>query len=280
MKFGITSPILQGVPGVSDLRVDERGGVTDLKTLLTTVERLGYDHATFPEHIAVPREDVSRIGEVWWGQLPAMGFAACVTSHIRLVSYMVVLGYHNPIEIVKSFGTVDVLSEGRLVLGVGVGSLEAEFELLGADFHSRGKNADRSLETIRKMWGRSTAKEGWIVEPCGSSTHVPIWVGGRTRRSFERAIEYGDGWAPFALSPDEIASIVSSVELPDEFEIVLGPMPALDPLGDPSGTETALAVYEAAGVTGLAMRFVHDSLAQYYEQLEAFATLVGLPPRF
>jgi probable F420-dependent oxidoreductase len=279
MKFGITSPILQSVPGVSDLRGEERGGVNDLKMLMATVERLGYDHATFPEHIAVPKEEVGRIGDVWWGQLPAMGFVACMTSHIRLVSYVTVLGYHNPIEIVKSFGTVDVLSSGRLVLGVGVGSLEAEFDLLGADFHSRGQNADQSLEIIRRMWGRPTAKEGWIVEPCGNSAHVPIWVGGRTRRSLERAITYGDGWAPFALTCDEISALVSSAELPDDFEIVLGPMPALDPLGDPRGTEAALELYKAAGVTGLAMRFVHRSLSQYYEQLEAFATLVGLPSR-
>jgi probable F420-dependent oxidoreductase len=279
MRFGITSPVLQTVPGVSDLRGDEVGGVDDLRHLLSSVERLGYDHATFPEHVAVPVNDTNRIGGVWWGQLPALGFAACMTTRIRLVSYVTVLGYHHPVEIVKSFGTVDVLSGGRLVLGVGVGSLKPEFDLLGAEFEGRGQYADQSLETIRRLWGRPTALEGFIVQPCGTSTHVPVWVGGRSRRSFERAVKHGDGWTPFALTLEEISAYLASVELPDDFEVVMGTTPALDPLNDPGATEAAIARYEAAGVTGLAMRFVHQSLSHYHEQLDAFAALVGLTAR-
>lgn len=278
MRFGITSPIVQSIPGVSNLQGSARGDVDDLRRLFTEVERLGYDHATFPEHVAVPADAAARIGGTWWAQLPTLGFAAACTTRLRLVSYVVVLGYHHPVEIVKSYGTVDRLCNGRLVLGVGVGTLRPEFELLGADFESRGRKADESLDLIRRLWGRPDALDGWVVDPCGTSTSVPIWVGGQSRASFDRAVRVGNGWMPFALPLEQIAEWVRAAELPDDFEVAFGPMPPLDPIGDPSSVEREIEEHERAGGTALQLRFAHQSLAQYFEQLEAFASIVALQP--
>jgi alkanesulfonate monooxygenase SsuD/methylene tetrahydromethanopterin reductase-like flavin-dependent oxidoreductase (luciferase family) len=272
MKFGISTPIVQTVPGISNLT----GGVEDLRRLILEIERLGYYHLTFPEHVAVPTEVTSRIGEVWWGQLPTMGFAAGITRRLRLLTSVVVLPYHHPLEIVKLFGTVDVLSQGRLVLGVGVGTLKEEFDLLGAQFEGRGTEANRSLKIIRDVWGRRDATEGWLVDPCGASTHVPIWVGGQSRLSLDRALAYGDGWMPGNLTLEQVKSYLASVELPDNFEVLLWPVPPLDPLGDPSGAEHSIELRRQAGATGMTLRFQHRSMSHYLEQLEAFSELVGL----
>src|SRR5207247_853599 len=132
-------------------------------------------------------------------------------------SYVVVLGYYHPLEICKSYGSVDRLSKGRLILGTGVGSLEQEFTLLGKPFDDRGLRADDSLRALRASLGRRSPVyhgdyydyEGFVVEPHATSENVPIWVGGRTPRSLRRALELADGWSPFKLSIDELEPLLA-----------------------------------------------------------------------
>lgn len=191
---------------------------------------------------------------------------------------MLVLGYHHPLDIVKRYGTLDVVSAGRLILGVGVGSLEAEFNLLGAEFEGRGDRADDALRALRASFGRREPEyhgshydyEDVVVEPSGASTDVPIWIGGRTARSLRRARELGDGWAPFRLKPDEIAQML---EGGGPSEVVLQPEPPVDPVGDPDGTRAVVERLRAAGATMLNLRFVHHSLDHYCEQLAAMQEL-------
>ena len=196
---------------------------------------------------------------------------------------MLVLGYHHPLEVVKRYGTLDVASGGRVILGVGVGSLEAEFEFLGAPFAGRGARADDALRAIRASFSERVPRysgphfdySGFVVEPSGVQPHVPIWVGGRSRRSLRRALELGDGWIPFGLSLDELRALLGGADAVgprgacDPLEIVLAPEPPLDPVGDPRAAAAAVRAYGDTGATGLALRFRHDSREHYVEQLEA-----------
>src|SRR5204863_9687211 len=103
-------------------------------------------------------------------------------------------------------------SGGRLILGTGVGSLEEEFAMLGKPFADRGARGDDALRALRASLGKRTPAyhgtyydyEGFVVEPHALSERVPIWVGGRSRRSLRRALELADGWSPFRLQLDEI----------------------------------------------------------------------------
>ena len=106
--------------------------------------------------------------------------------------------------------------------------------------------------------------------------HVPFWIGGRTRRSLRRAVTHADGWTPFALAPDQLRSMLASVELPEAFDVVLGPPAPFDPLGDADGTRRGLDELAALGTTVVNLTVRHDSLAHYLEQLEAFVALGGL----
>jgi hypothetical protein len=200
-----------------------------------------------------------------------------------------VLGYHHPLEIVKRYGTLDVASGGRVILGVGVGSLQEEFALLGRPFDDRGVRADDALRAIRASFGRRTPShrgthhrfDSVVVEPSGLQEDVPIWVGGRTRRSLRRALELGDGWIPFGLDLEGLRSILGgagsreAADLRPGFDLVLAPEPPLDPLADGAGTARTVASYAGVGATALAVRVRHTSRLHYLEQLAALCDVVA-----
>ena len=173
---------------------------------------------------------------------------AANTTRIRLLSHVVVLSYHHPLEIVKRWGTLDVASGGRVILGVGVGSLKQEFDTLGHTFEGRGASGDDSIRAIRASWGvRVPAYKGThfdfgdlIVEPSGMDRPLEIWVGGRTRRSLRRAIELGDAWIPFKLKRDELEAMLADPEIRDlmagrasPLDLIFPPEPPVDPRVSP-----------------------------------------------
>ncbi len=170
---------------------------------------------------------------------------------------------------------LDAISGGRLILGVGVGSLEEEFALLGAPFADRGVRGDESLRELRRILGRREV-DGFVVDPCAVQEHVPIWIGGRTRRSLRRAVELADGWAPFRLTAPEIAEMLDRAPVrPDGFEVVLFPEPMPDPVGEPDRTQDIVQPYIDAGATILNLRMRSESLAHCLEQIEAAVALLG-----
>jgi probable F420-dependent oxidoreductase len=211
-----------------------------------------------------------------------MGYLAAVTSRIRFATCVIVLGYHHPLEVVKSYGTFDRISGGRLILGVGVGSLAEEFELLGAAFEDRGARADDALAAIRASWGRPRPSytgryyrfDGWVMDPAAARTELTVWVGGRTRRSLRRAVSLGDGWLPFGLGVEELRTLLGGDVDTSGVDIILHPEPPLDPLADPEGARTKIDEYAGIGATMCNLRFRHGSLAHYLEQLEAMSTVM------
>ena len=119
------------------------GTIEDVATIARAAERLGYDHLTCSEHVIVPTDVAATRGSRYWDPLATFGYLAAVTSRIRLATNVLVLGYHHPLEIAKRYGTLDQVSGGRVILGLGVGSLQEEFELLGCPFDDRGRAGRR-----------------------------------------------------------------------------------------------------------------------------------------
>jgi alkanesulfonate monooxygenase SsuD/methylene tetrahydromethanopterin reductase-like flavin-dependent oxidoreductase (luciferase family) len=192
-----------------------------------------------------------------------------------------VLGYHHPLEIAKRYGTLDVVSNGRLILGVGVGSLKEEFDLIGASFDDRGPRGDDALRALRAALsvaqpayhGEFYSFEGMIVDPCAVQDRVPLWIGGRTLRSLRRAVASGDGWAPFAVSGQQAQDWLDRAELPAGFEVVLGSPSRLEPITEPERTRDLIAETAAHGATIVSATFRHTSLQHYLENLQALAEL-------
>ena len=282
--FGISTPVVVQVPG-GHSAWEEEAGPAELARVAATADRLGYHHLTCSEHVAVPAAVEAVRGVTYWDPLATLSYLAAVTERIRLATNVVVLGYHHPLALAKRYGTLDRLSGGRLILGLGVGSLVEEFELLGAPFEDRGARADDALVALRQALGqRQPAHQGpyyryadMVVEPHALSDRVPLWMGGRTRRSLERAARLADGWTPFGLDAGGLAGLLEAVERPAGFDVVLGFPAPVDPGGQPEAALEAVAAVEALGATVVHVTVAHRSLEHYLEQLEAFSALVGLP---
>jgi probable F420-dependent oxidoreductase len=290
MELGIVTPIVNLNPRFEPLAWELNGGVSDVVAVAQEAERLGYGWISCPEHIAIPEDVASVRGGRYWDPLVTLSYVAAATSTIGLLTHVLVLGYHHPLEIVKRYGTLDVASGGRVILGVGVGSLQAEFDLLGAEFDDRGARADDSLRAIRASFGRrSPAYSGthyrysdFLVEPSGLDRPLSIWVGGRTRRSLRRALELGDGWVPFGLPHAELQTMLGAPTVRAQlaartgsFAVILAPEPALDPSGDAEGAAAIVRAYAELGATGLSLRFRHRSREHYMEQLAAMAEVTA-----
>ena len=286
MRIGLTSPIVTQVPGVHS-RWERDAGIEDLGVVAEAADRLGFDHLTCSEHVAVPTAIAEERGATYWDPLPTLGYLAARTTRIRLATQVLVLGYHHPLAVAKRYGTLDRVSAGRLVLGVGVGSLEEEFDLLGATFAGRGAIADEALVALRAAFGQREPEHhgehfdfaGFVVEPHAVQERVPMWVGGRTPRSLRRALELGDGWVPFGLGPDALRQMLDKSrdtgDVPDDFEIVLSPGRSVDPTDDAESCTRALQRLRTAGATLVTISVRAQSASHYCEQLEALASLAG-----
>ena len=177
-------------------------------------------------------------------------------STIRFTTYVLVLAYNHPLAIAKRYGTLDQVSGGRVILGVGVGSLREEFELLDAPFDDRGPRGDDAIRALRASFGQREPSyhgthysfDGFVIDPPGLQTDVPIWIGGRTARSLRRAVELGDGWAPFSLTAAEVAPMMARArdtaaweQRTTPLDVVLRPDRAVDPQRDPDATRAVTA---------------------------------------
>jgi probable F420-dependent oxidoreductase len=284
MRFGIGSPI---VTFSNPESWERKAGPKDLAAIAIAADRLGYWHMTCSEHIAVP--DGPYANSPFWDPVATFGYLAAVTERIRFVTYVLILGLHHPLAIAKHYGTVDMISGGRLVLGLGVGNVEEEFVGLGASFADRGARADDALRALKVTLSRRTVSyhgpyyhyDQLIVDPHALQLSVPLWIGGHSRRSFLRAVELGDAWIPPPAShrgptPTGLASMLASADLPDGFDIGVSSDAPMDPVTEPSQCLEAVEVWRHAGATVMTVSFVHNSAAHYVEQLEAFATLTGI----
>jgi probable F420-dependent oxidoreductase len=289
VRLGIVTPVVTRLPG-AHARWEENAGIREVARVVLEADGLGYDFCTCSEHVAVPAEVAEVRGATYWDPLPTFGYLAAQTSSIRFATFVLVLGYHHPLAIAKRYGTLDVVSDGRVTLGVGVGSLEEEFVLLGAEFEARGDIADDAMRALRAAlsWpephydGPYFTFGGFVVDPVPLQPVVPLWVGGNSARSLRRAVELGDGWAPFGLRSADLADLLARArdtkawaERRAPLDVVVQNDRPFDPAAEPDRVAEQLDKYETLGATALAARLVHHSVEHYCEQL---AALVELTP--
>lgn len=173
-------------------------------------ERCGFDAVFASEHPIPEAGWLAGGGHHTLDPFVALAFAAAGTRSLRLQTNLCVLPYHDAFLAAKAVATLDALSGGRVVFGVGAGYLEAEFRALGADFARRNEACDEALARMKRVW----SGEGLDVSggPAGSTRHAslprplqqphpPIWVGGNSRRAIRRAVEHGQGWMPMRSPP-------------------------------------------------------------------------------
>ncbi|HEY8518016.1 MAG TPA: TIGR03619 family F420-dependent LLM class oxidoreductase [Candidatus Binatia bacterium] len=297
--FGIGLPVVQQVPA----RVqpwERSAGPAEIERVARAADRLGYAHVACSEHAVVPRSYAAAMGATWYDPLSTLAYLGGITERIELLTHVLVLPYHQPVVLAKQLATLDALTRGRLVVGVGAGHLKPEFRTLGVDFAARGALTDEAIEVLKALWsgepaefhGRWFSFRDVVLDPRPHrAPRPPIWVGGNGRRAVRRAVEHADGWIPWQLELDELAALIAYGRALLERRgggpwQVVAPFPTLDLLHRDAGcrdgglrlppSEVAALVdrYRALGVARLHMSFVSASCAELLEQLEAFASEV------
>ena len=207
-----------------------------LKAVVQAAEQAGFDACNLTDHPAPSTEWINAGGHDAFDPFASLSFMAAATSRIRLHTNIIVLPYRNPFITAKAAATLDVLSGGRLILGIGSGYQQVEYEALGADFAGRGAAMDEAIDVMKLAWsgesvvyrGKTFAAQGVLPRPLPlQKPHPPIWAGGNSNRALRRAAEKCDGWAPFFVSPKQAArnltdALVTREDLVARIAIVRG----------------------------------------------------------
>lgn len=212
MKFGAVLPIWQ-------LSVNEA------ETLTLKAEELGLDGVFVPDHILAPAATTQHYGANWPDPFSLLGYLAGRTRKIVVGTSVIVLPYRNPLVTAKAAATVDQVSGGRFVFGVGVGWDEEEFRNLGLPFRRRGRMSDEYIRVIKAAWESDVPEfKGEYLSFAGAHfsprplqrPHPPIWVGGSpgvvSAPSVRRVAEMCDAWHPLGLGLDDLAKGVAEIQ--------------------------------------------------------------------
>ena len=193
-------------------------GIEDAQALVglaRRAEEFGLDSVWVHDHVFNVGHVFERIGgKPYYEPLTLLTFVAARTARVRLGTSVLVLPYHNPIRLAKTAATLDVLSGGRLILGVGVGAIEQELLALGTPFKERGHFTDEAIAVMRTLWsaedpgfeGKYSSFAGMKFSPKPvQKPSIPVVIGGVSRAAIRRAARVGDGWQPLGLSPEALA---------------------------------------------------------------------------
>lgn len=181
-----------------------------VREIAAALEAAGVAGATLSEHPAPSAEWLHNdpAGHDALDPLTALAFIAAVTTRLKICTNVLVLPYRNPFLTAKAAATLQVLSDNRFILGVGVGYQKIEFDALGVPFAQRGALTDEALETIELAWrGGSVVKQGRAFNAVGNEARPApsppprIWIGGGSDKAVERAARWGDGWQPYFSVP-------------------------------------------------------------------------------
>jgi probable F420-dependent oxidoreductase len=234
--------------GLPIRRRDDDRGFSDpgfLRDAAVLGEELGFWGVTAPDHIVAPDAWAkSGGGEQWFDPFALLSFLAACTSRIRLITHVIVLPYRSPFAVAKAVASIDRLSGGRAVLGVGSGYLKEEFEILGVPFDDRGERTDEALRAITACWteeplefrGRFFSISHAAVAPLPvQRPRPPIWVGGNSMRAVRRAVELGDCWTPFVAEPEDLRRGIERAESLGRRVEVAAPLGRVQPEGTGGG---------------------------------------------
>jgi len=197
-------------------------------------ERLGFDSVFVAHHVVLPYERESKYpyqhsgtevamtpGMQWLDPFVTLAMVAGVTERIGLGTSVLVLPYRNPVNLAAEVAALDVLSGGRVILGVGAGWMREEFEALGLDPAERGARTDEYIEVLRTLWSDDPATfDGRFVTFDGMALATkpraeggpPVWVGGNTEPGLRRALRHGDGWHGFEVYPEDMPPVRAELE--------------------------------------------------------------------
>lgn len=301
LVFGLQLPVVAQT-GVLTQPWELSAGATEILRVAQAADRLGYFYVSACDHVCIPRDKATAMSTAWYDPVATLGFVAAATRHIRLLSSVLVAPYRHPLITAKQFATLDALSNGRVILGVGAGHLEGEFAQLGVDFTQRGRLTDEAIDVIRTAFVDEYPEHHgaqWNIQDLGQQPRPvqrprpPIWVGGNTPAALKRVGRRADGWIPQGTFRDQLPEQIATIRRHREAAHGDAPLdigatsewlyvgtPSWEvPAGTATGKGDALAeplrALKALGATHVSVRFRTRSCDELLDQLAAFATQVA-----
>ena len=282
----------------------ERAGssVDDMLAVAEACDTAGFLYVAVCHHVAIPREPAEMMSTQWFDPIPTLAFIAARTSRTRVMTNVFVAAYQHPLQTAKAFATLDALSNGRTIVGVGVGHVEGEFDALGVPFAERGAITDEAIDAITTAltdeWPEHAGPR-WSFKDVGQrprpvqQPRPPIWIGGSGKPALRRVAARGDGWIPQGTPrrqlPDDIAYILRHRD-----EVRPGAVPEVGFItetvyvgepdfdigrysvsGSPQQLVDSFNELGAIGVSHLQLRFASRSASELCDQVAAFGREVG-----
>lgn len=270
----------------------------DLAAVATAADRAGLGYVAVCDHVAIPPDKVDAMTAGWWDTVATLSWLAGLTERTLLLSHVYVPAYRHPLAVAKAWATLDVVSGGRAVMGVGAGHVEGEFAALGVDFAGRGALLDEAVDALRACWADEVPSHDgptWSFDGLAQAPRPvqaggpPIWVGGSSKPAVRRAATRGDGWLPQGpFGPDEVdalkAALLAAGREGERFDVgaLMGAVYVGDPgwdvgrclTGPPEKIAHVLGKMAGLGALQVQVRPRSRDVAEYVDQVERFGAEV------
>jgi probable F420-dependent oxidoreductase len=286
MRIGVTFP-----------QTELGGDASAVRAYGQTVEELGYTHLLAYDHVVGADPEVHEgwngpydISTTFHEPLVMFGYLAAVTTTLELVTGVIILPQRQAVLVAKQAAEVDLLSEGRLRLGVGLGWNTVEYEALNEDFTNRGRRLGEQIDVMRQLWtehsltfaGKHHRVTGAGLAPLPVQRPIPVWIGAASRPALERAGRLADGWFPM-IGPgpklDEARDIVAQAAVAAGRDpSTLGMEGRVTWAGDPQQVADELANWKAAGATHMTINTMGAGLRTVDEHLAVLTTVAETLP--
>jgi probable F420-dependent oxidoreductase len=283
---------------------EKEAGPAELGRIAQVADEAGFFYLGVCDHTAIPARLADAMGTIWYDTTATLGWLAALTTRTHLLSHVLVLAQRHPLRAAKELSTLDLLSGGRLIVGVGVGHVPEEYELLTGQFAERGRHTDEAVSALALAFtsefpdlpGPRFPAQGMGVAPRPvRQPRPPIWIGGSSPAAIRRTAAYGDGWLPQGTRrrdlPEQIARLRALRDelrggAPIDIGTIVEPihltgtgtdweLPSWVLQGGAEEIASSLRELVAMGVNHLQVRFMARSVDEFCQQTAAFGAEVG-----
>jgi probable F420-dependent oxidoreductase len=283
---------------------EKRAGPDELGRIAQVADDAGFFYLGVCDHTAIPARLADAMGTTWYDTTATLGWLAARTTRTHLLSHVLVLAQRHPLRAAKELSTLDLLSGGRLIVGVGAGHVPEEYEMLTGDFAQRGRHTDEAVSALARAFtaefpdlpGPRFPASGMGIAPRPvRQPRPPIWIGGSSPAAIRRTAAFGDGWLPQGTRrrdlPEQIGRLRALREelrggAPLDIGTIVEPihlsalrsgwdLPSYVLQGGAEEIAGSLRELVAMGVNHLQVRFMARSAEEFCEQTAAFGAEVG-----
>lgn len=263
--------------GITVRNMGPQSSLETLSACVAAAEQTGLESLWITDHIAIPPDDSEGSNGRYLDPLVTLGVIAGMTSRIRLGTGVLILPYRPALPTAKQIATLQELSAHRLLLGVGIGWMDAEFRALGLDRHRRGQSSDELLEFFNECFASDVVSrngQDFLFRP--RPPRPPIYVGGAAKNALPRAVAYDAGWIPMGMTPEQLAPAMAEYrQLCDREQVSPRGVTLMTglPVFKPAAAMEQLQAYRELGVERLVVATRYDQPDQFIAQAEALASV-------